>query len=167
MKSNEKAEDLVALLRAGDAVVRERARDKIVTLGKPAVPFMIGLLSDKNEHMRWEGCKALGSIVDPAAAPALVDALSDESVEIRWLAAEALIALREKALKPLLETLELKFRSPYVREGAHHVLHALEREDLLSKDSKAVLDALRYLEPKISVVAAARKAIQSYGKTGS
>jgi len=123
------------------------------------------LLSDRKQQLRWEGCKALGNIMDPAAAKVFVNALSDESVEVRWLAAEGLIALEKKALGPLLQILETKFESPFVREGAHHILHALERRKLLTKYTLAVLDSLRYLEPKSSVAWAAHSALDSIAKT--
>jgi HEAT repeat protein len=163
LKNNEVTE-LIERLRSKDGTERERARKKLEKLGRPAVPYLIDMLSDRVQHVRWEACKALGNITDSTAATALVDALSDESVEVRWLAAEGLIALQERALVPLLQILETKFDSPYVREGAHHILHSLEMKNLLSKDSKAVLDALRSLEPKISVAWASQKALRSNAK---
>ncbi|MGA7161811.1 MAG: HEAT repeat domain-containing protein [Bacteroidota bacterium] len=161
MTTEESIERLIEQLSNLDGAERERARKKLVKIGRPAVPSLMKLLSDRKQHMRWEGCKALGEMMDSTSAAVLVKALTDESVEVRWLAAEGLIALEKKALVPLLKILETDFESPYVREGAHHVLHALERQHLLSKDSIAVLDTLRYLEPKISVALAARKALQS------
>lgn len=161
MKTNKDINLLIVSLHSKDGTERERARKKLVKMGRPAVPVLMELLSDKKEHVRWEACKTIGSIMDPTAAGALVHALSDESVEVRWLAAEGLIALEKKALVPLLKILETEFESPFVREGAHHILHALERQNLLSKDSIMVLDSLRYLEPKISVAVAAGKALQS------
>ncbi|MGA9408383.1 MAG: HEAT repeat domain-containing protein [Bacteroidota bacterium] len=166
MKTNKDVEMLIANLQSKDGMERLRARKKLVKIGRPAVPSLMELLSDRKQHVRWEGCKALGEMMDPTSAPGLVKALTDESVEVRWLAAEGLIALEKKALVPLLKILETDFESPYVREGAHHVLHALEREHLLSKDSIAVLEALRYLEPKVSVALAASKALQSNSKSG-
>src|SRR5208283_1637818 len=111
MKTTKDIEALIPNLQSKDGMQRERARKKLVKIGRPAVPFLIELLSDRKQHLRWEGCKALGEIMDPAAAPALVDALSDESVEVRWLAAEELLALEKKALVPLLKILETEFES--------------------------------------------------------
>lgn len=165
MNSGDETEELIAKLRSKDGAERERARKKIVKIGESAIPSLITLLSDRKQHLRWEACKALGSIADPAAATALVNSLSDESVEVRWLAAEGLIALKAKALVPLFQCLETKFESPYVREGAHHILHALEVQKLLTKNSKLVLDALRSLEPKSSVAWAAHKALESNPKS--
>jgi HEAT repeat protein len=122
---------------------------------------LIGLLSDKNEHMRWEACKALGSIKDPEAAGSLVGALSDRGMEIRWLAAEGLIDLGRSSVIPLLDALELQFDSLFLRQGAHHVLHALQRQRLLDASTLAVLDSLRSLGPRMAVALAAKKALDS------
>jgi HEAT repeat protein len=120
-------------------------------------------LSDKSEHVRWEACKALGSIKDPTTAALLVDALNDRSMEVRWLAAEGLIALRRKSVIPLLQALEAHFESLFLREGAHHVLHALQREELLDASTLAVLETLRSLGPRVAVALAAHKALESLG----
>jgi HEAT repeat protein len=161
MKTNAEVEKLIKQLQGKNGSERQRARDELVKIGKPAVPLLVDLLSNRKEHMRWEACKALGSINDPAASDPLVDALRDDSMEIRWLAGEALIALEEKAVIPLLRALEEHFDSVFLLEGTHHVLHALERQKLLNKKARIVLDSLRYLEPKISVAVAAREALQS------
>jgi len=161
MTTKESIEGLIAQLSNRNGIERERARRKLVKIGRPAIPYLISLLSNRKQHLRWEGCKAIGSIVDPVASSELVKVLRDDSEEIRWLAAEGLIALKEQALAPLLRILETEFESPYIRLGAHHILDAFEKQHLLSKDMKAVLDALRFPEPKISVALAARKALQS------
>ena len=161
MSTKDEIEKLIADLHSKEGNVREHARNRIVEIGRPAVPFLIELLDNSNHHMRWEACKALGAIPDPSTAAALANLLSDESIEIRWLAAEALIALKRHALPPLLRILQSKFESPYVREGAHHILYALQREKLLTKDTKAVLEALSYLKPKGSAAAAAHHALHS------
>lgn len=164
MKRSEGIEELIVTLRSKDGATRERARKSLVALGKPTVSSLIGLLSDKNEHMRWEACKALGSIRDPTTAGPLVDALRDRSVEIQWLAAEGLIALGRKSVIPLLKALEAHFDSLFLREGAHHVLHALQREQLLDAKTLAVLETLRCLGPRVAVALAAHEALVSLPK---
>ena len=161
MSTSDKMAELIIELRSKDGIRRERARKSLVRLGKSAVPTLIGLLSDKNEHMRWEACKALGSIKDPEAAGSLVDALSDRGMEIRWLAAEGLIDLGRSSVIPLLDALELQFDSLFLRQGAHHVLHALQRQRLLDASTLAVLDSLRSLGPRMAVALAAKKALES------
>ena len=161
MSTSDKMAELIIEIRSKDGIRRERARKSLVRLGKSAVPTLIGLLSDKNEHMRWEACKALGSIKDPEAAGSLVDALSDRGMEIRWLAAEGLIDLGRSSVIPLLDALELQFDSLFLRQGAHHVLHALQRQRLLDASTLAVLDSLRSLGPRMAVALAAKKALDS------
>ena len=161
MSTSDKMAELIIELRSKDGIRRERARKSLVRFGKSAVPTLIGLLSDKNEHMRWEACKALGSIKDPEAAGSLVGALSDRGMEIRWLAAEGLIDLGRSSVIPLLDALELQFDSLFLRQGAHHVLHALQRQRLLDASTLAVLDSLRSLGPRMAVALAAKKALDS------
>jgi HEAT repeat protein len=159
MKTDEMIEALITELRCKDGFRRENARKHLVKIGKPAIPILVSYLADAKQHMRWEACKALGSIRDPAAGRALVQSLSDESEEVRWLAAEGLIALGRFAVVPLLEALEQDFKSLFLRQGAHHVLHALEREHRLTAKTKAVLDALRHLRPRINAATAAHAAL--------
>lgn len=164
MKTDERIEELIATLRSKDGASRERARKSLVKMGTPAVSPLIGILSDKSEHMRWEACKALGCIKDPAAAGPLVDALSDRSMEVQWLAAEGLIALGRNSVIPLLRALQVNFESLFLRQGAHHVLHALHRQRLLDAGSLAVLETLRRLGPRAAVAQAAQKALASLRK---
>jgi HEAT repeat protein len=154
-------EQLEKLLGGKDGYKREQARKALEKIGKPAVSSLIELLSHPNPLIRWEACKTLGAIKDPSAAAALVFALDDDTMEVNWVAAEALIRLKTKALVPLLRSLEKNFTSVFLRQGAHHILHALERERLLNKETLVALDTLRFLEPKISVAFAARKALDS------
>jgi len=167
MKTKESIEGLITQLSNRNGMERERARRELVKIGRPAMPYLISLLSNRKQHLRWEGCKAIGSIADPVASSVLVNVLTDDNEEIRWLAAEGLIALKQHAFVPLLRVLQTKFDSPYVRSGAHHILEAFEKQHLLSKEMKEVLDALRYLRPKISVALAASRALQSNSRPGS
>lgn len=152
---------LIDALGNPNGLQRERARKKLEQLGAPAVEPLIGLLSNKRSRLRWEACKTLVRIADPAAASSLVLLLQDESAEIQWLAAEALIALGKSALVPLLRALELHFDSELVRRGAHHVLHALEREGLLDPKTQEVLNLLRSMTAETPVPLAAHRALES------
>jgi HEAT repeat protein len=152
---------LMAALSNKNGLQRQRARLALVEMGKSAVPHLIEALKDDHQQVRWEAAKALGSINDPNAAPALVEALMDESSEVRWLAAEALIALREQAVAPLLLALEKQFKSVWLRQGAHHVLHDLARYQLLNEPTLQVLEAVRGLEPEVTIPWAARAALDS------
>ena len=138
---------LLSELGSRNGMDRRRAREALVKIGEAATDALSQSLSHHNVTIRWEAAKALGAIADPKAAPALVQSLTDESFEVQWLAAEALIALGEDALVPLLEGLIDEFGSVYMRQGAHHVLHDLERRDLLNPATQKVLEDLRELEP--------------------
>jgi hypothetical protein len=154
-------EELVTLLGCKEGLKRQTERQRLVEMGKPAVPVLIELLSHEKRQVRWEAAKALGEIVDPAAAPALVQSLMDECAEIRWLAAEGLIALGESALVPLLEGLVEHFDEFRLRQGAHHVLHDLVRRYHVNQETISLLETLRSLQPTVTVAFAAQRALDS------
>jgi len=82
---------LVAALRSRSGAVRERAREALLELGKPAVDPLIEALRDDDCQVQWEAAKALGEIGDPAAAPwgriVAFSAVSYVVVELeKWLA---------------------------------------------------------------------------------
>jgi len=151
---------LVSALSSPDRDTRQNAREALVTLGRPAVGPLIPLLDDRNDLVRWEAAKSLSEIGDPAAAPALVKTLEDEDPGVRWLAAEGLIKMRRASLRPLFQALMERPGSPWLREGAHHVLHDLAR---LGRDGQvvSVLEALGDVEPSVAVPGAARKALDA------
>ena len=166
MKNSRTIATLEAEIRGKDGSRREHARHDLVKMGKTGIPLLLNMLRDSDDHVRWEACKALGSIGDAGTARALVEALTDKSIEVRWLAAEALIALEEKAVPPLLRGLQVKFNSPYFRQSAHHVLYALERKKKLHAKVTNVLDALRPMEPRITAAVAAKAALDSLRRSG-
>jgi hypothetical protein len=143
---NSSLESFIADLSNHNDEARVKARYSLVTMGKAAVPFLIEALKNNNNLMRWEAAKALGEIGDPGTAPALVKALEDEEFDVRWLAAEGLIKMNINGLKPLLQALEYRGDSVFLREGAHHVFHDLAK-GALRKYLVPVLAALEALEP--------------------
>jgi HEAT repeat protein len=149
--------ELTTELCGKDAVVREHARQSLVTIGSPATDPLIELLEDRSHQVRWEAAKALGEIADPRAAPALVSALRDEDFDVRWLAAVGLIAIGPDALVPLLEELAKQPESTWLRQGAHHVLHNLADKKIKGKMAP-VLRALESIEPEVGVIEPALKA---------
>ncbi len=157
------ANDLIELaeaLASEDGWVRQRAREKLVRAGGPAVDLLIDTLGDKREQVRWEAAKALLDAADSRAAPALVEHLEDELFDVRWLAAEALVVLGEKALPELLNALKNRSDKLLLREGAHHVLKKIE-----NKQTTAILhpiiEALDGLEPELTVPVKARAALEA------
>lgn len=151
----------IAALGDKDGQVREQNRLKLERIGKTATPFLIKAMKDPSPHVRWEAAKALKSIADPDAAPVLVATLMDESIEVGWLAAEALLSLGRPAVLPLLNALVDHFDSVRLRQGAHHVLHTMERKHQLDSTIQPVLDALRSIEPEVTVPWAAERALEA------
>jgi len=164
MDSKENIEDLISALADKDGMTRQQARKDLVKLGTVALPFLTKALTNPHKRVRWEAAKALGTMRDPQAAPFLVQALADKSFEVRWLASEGLIALRRDSLQPLLTALIEHPDNWDLRQGAHHILHAFERVDLLNEQCLTVLDELRSLEAEFALPPAAKAALESLTK---
>lgn len=152
---------LVADLGDASAHTREQARAQLVRIGRPAVGPLAEALRSPAHHVRWEAAKALAAIADPDAAPALVAALHDDEFDVRWLAGNGLIAIGRPALEPLLAELMAHRASAHLREGAHHVLHDLARDEALRPRLAPVLAALESVEPEAAVPSAAAKAMHA------
>jgi len=151
---------LIVDLGSRDGLVRVRARRALVTIGTKAVGSLVTALTSKEEEKRWEAAKALGQIGDPKAVGALIRALEDEMFDVRWLAAEGLIVIGRPALVPLLRQLAEQSGSLWLREGAHHILHGIDRKDLRAV-TQPVLRALEDVEAPLEVPFAAEVALKS------
>jgi HEAT repeat protein len=155
-----KIDSLIADLVCDDVITCQKARRQLVAMGHKAVSFLVKELGSKKFWVRWEAAKALGQIGDPTATAALIRALEDKEFDVRWLAAEGLINIGQKAVVPLLTALIDNPKSTWLRQGAHHVLHDMERGDL-NKVLRPVMIALEDVEPYVEVPVAARKALDS------
>jgi HEAT repeat protein len=153
-----KIDSLIADLVCDDVITCQKARRQLVVMGHEAVPFLVKELGNKKFWVRWEAAKALAQIGDPAATAELIKALEDKEFDVRWLAAEGLINIGRKAVAPLLEVLINRPKSTWLRQGAHHVLHDMERGEL-DKVLRPVMAALEDVEPYVGVPVAARKAL--------
>ena len=71
----------------------------------------------------------------------MLNALEDEEFSIRWLAAEGLINLGKFVVVPLLQEMLKNPDSPFLRRGAHHVLHELKKSGIF-KDNYGLVDQL-------------------------
>jgi len=151
---------LIEKLKSEDGLERQSARYALEGIGDPAVPYLAELLKDNNTHARWEAVKALDAIRPPSIAPILVETLEDEDPGVRWLASEGLIALESLSIKPLLEALTSDLDSVWLREGAHHVFHELDKKHLLEPPVHKVFKALESAEPAVTVPWAAEKALE-------
>lgn len=153
-------------LASQDARMRHEARELLVGKGVEALPALTGCLNSPDWHLRWEAVKALGEMGDvddvaPKAAEALVGMLQDNDTGVRWAAMNSLIQLKRAAIYPVLEALTRDFGSARVREGAHHVLHSLLAQGLLTKDELNVCNALRGAAPAIEAAWAANTALMN------
>ena len=149
-------ESLMDMLENKDGVVREKAREALVELGKPAVSSLTqALLNSRQDQVRWEAAKALGGINDTRSVPSLVQALEDNSSDVAWAAADALKTFRKAAWPALLQALiKSKSEAVALRKGAHHVL-ADQKEDGFNDLLATLLKALESSSaPESSAVAA-------------
>lgn len=149
--------DLITLLSSSDDLVRTGACKSLIAIGGPAVPSLVEALKSSNHLVRWEAAKALGEIGNPTAAPALVEALEDEEFEVRWRAAEGLTRMDVSGLKPLLQALMRDGNSVFLREGAHHVLHKVARQEL----KNCLLPVLTVLESRWPAFGLAKAAVSA------
>jgi nucleotide-binding universal stress UspA family protein len=150
---------LVAALASDDGVLRVGARRSLVAKGQEAVGPLVGALSSRRVWVRWEAAKALGEIGDATATQALIEALEDKMFDVRWLAAEGLIDIGHDAVVPLLRALVKRPDSLWLREGAHHVLHDMPKEDLRDV-LQPVLAAMEDIEPSLEIAPAAYAALE-------
>jgi len=151
---------LIGDLDCADVETCQKARLRLVSMGKPAVGPLIEALKSRKLWVRWEAAKALGQIADPTSTEALVQALRDRKFAVRWLAAEALIAIGRDGLKPLLGGLIEDADAPWLRQGAHHILRTLAQKGL-RKTVQPLLVALDGVEPAMEVPLAARKVLDA------
>ena len=147
---------LMDLLPNKDGVVRQKAREALVALGKPAVSSLTqALRNSRLDQVRWEAAKALGSINDTGSIPSLVKALEDTNSDVAWAAADALKTFRKAAWPSLLQALvSSKPDDVGLRKGAHRVLVDQTGDDF-SELLAALLKALESSSaPESSAVAA-------------
>jgi HEAT repeat protein len=158
---------LIADLADDHGLARQRARESLLEIGKPAVAPLIAALQNPNWRIRWGAAKTLGEIGDPAAIGALIETLEDERGGVRWLAAEGIVAIGREGLTALLQTLVHHSDSEWIREGAHHVIHSLgEIEPELSHVLTPVSVALEDVEPTLEVPPAAQAALDELARSG-
>jgi HEAT repeat protein len=149
-------ESLMDMLANKEGVIRQKAREALVALGKPAVSSLIQALQNSTlDQVRWEAAKTLESISDTGSMPSLVKALEDSNSDVAWVAADALKTFKKAAWPPLLQALiKSKAESVALRKGAHHVLVDQKEEgfnELLSTLLKALESSSA---PESSAVAA-------------
>ena len=157
-------ESLVNDFTCDDVIKCQIARRNLVDMGSAAVDALVKELSNKKHWVRWEAAKALGQIGDKNAVKALVDSLEDNEFDVRWLAAEALTNIGKDSLIPLLTALvEHGGESFELRQGAHHVLHDMDRGDL-DEILQPVMTAVEDTALSVEVPLIAKKALDALRK---
>ena len=94
---------------------------------------------------------------------ALIEALNDKIFDVRWLAAEGLILIGRGALAPLLQALMEHPDSLWLREGVHHVLHDLDKGDLI-EILQPVIFSLEGFEPSVEAPLAVQTTLKALVK---
>jgi len=135
---------------------RRAAEDGLAGIGATALPALVGALRSDIDAVRWGAVKVLGEIGDLSSVSALVVALEDADGGVRWLAAQALISAGSSALVPILHQLLTGADSPWLQEGAHHVLRSLDRPEV-----RRVVRALEDRFPDLTVPVAANEALKA------
>ncbi len=152
-------EALVADLASDEAMVRQRARHRLVRAGEHAVPHLCDLARSDDDQIRWECSKALSVIADPRAIDALLFLLEDEGSGAAWGAAIGLIAIGDPAVKPLLRAIIDRAQDFAIIAGAHHVLYELTRNEAWAH-LRSVYEALDTHEPAVTAPAEAMRVLR-------
>ena len=121
---------------------QNRAREQFAQPEKNSFADLLLKLEARDWRVRWNACKALGKLGDRRAAAPLVGMLLDDDTSVRWAAMGSLIQLGRVAIPPLMLALTRDFSSARLRQGAHHVLHALYNQSLLTEAEEQVFRAL-------------------------
>jgi HEAT repeat protein len=122
-------------------LLRKKAREELVEIGKPSLDVLVELANSKDETVRWEAVITITQIGSEETLDILMKALEDEEFSIRWLAADGLANLGKYAIRPILQKLMDNPDSAYIRRGAHHALRELKKKGVF-KDNYALVETL-------------------------
>lgn len=162
-ESSSEIAEYIRALGSPDPAKVQAARRALVARGAQVVEALWAARDHADDLLRWEITRTLVEIRDPQVADRLVQIMIDDpDPGIRWMAAEGLVGLGEASLRPLLEALIHHSDSPWLRQGAHHVLKALVTGPHGSS-LRPVLQALERMEPVLQVPLAAQQALMSLG----
>jgi HEAT repeat protein len=155
---------LIDELTCDDVLKCQRARHRLVSMGKASVTALINALDSSRKQVRWEAAKTLGQIGDPSVIDALLKTLEQDSdFDVRWVAADGLASIGKAVLVPLLEAIITHSDSSWFRSGAHHVAHNLAGRGFYN-ELRPVLIALEDPEPAVEVPVAAETALSNLRK---
>lgn len=159
---NEQIKALVDDLKNRDWRIQVKARERLVNIGKPAVPGLMTALQKKDISPPAKAMTiiALGKIGDPRAVDLLVAALSDANSYTRRCAVEALGKTQDpKGLDPLINALSDK--DVTVRQRAVNALGKLN-------DARASMPLIAKLSDEdVRVRTSAIKTLATLGDQGA
>lgn len=144
MKENEVASLIAKLDTQGD-ILAEKIIQKIVKMGKEAIPYFIE--AAKNEEfpriMKWS-LLALGTMGDKRALPILVKALNHERMTVKLQAMDGLARLKHKPSAKKI-TLLLNDQSGGVRGRALKTLIILDNKSIATSILPMLNDPMWYV----------------------
>ncbi|MEJ2447954.1 MAG: HEAT repeat domain-containing protein [Anaerolineales bacterium] len=135
-------EDLIEDLGENTFHERHQARLQLVERGKESIPALLDGLGSSNRHVRWGAVQALRELQEPSTAPDLVEMLKDDDPGIRWTARDSLIQMGRDSLLPLLRKYIDDYGSVLIREGAQHIIQALNEDKVLEEIASPELEQL-------------------------
>jgi HEAT repeat protein len=152
--------EIARQLRDPNPVNRRAAIDFLEMLedaAAPAVPALVGALSDRDVFVRWSAARTLGRInaeAGAAAVPALARSLADPDLDVRLTAAATLEAYGSAArgAVPAL-TASVAKGDPDVRRAAMYALQAVGAEAGRAATPN-LMAALRHDDPRVRRTAA-------------
>jgi len=158
---NEAIPQLIEQLSDSNGLRRQEAREALVEIGAPALPYITQAAANNRKRPRWEAAKALATMAEPSSVPTLTELLDDPESDIRWLAAEGLLAIGSRSLPAVLDALVQKPESTGLRRAAHHVLDGTVRRDAeLSEVLVPIMEALGDTQPASVIPPKAEEALE-------
>jgi HEAT repeat protein len=171
---------LIERFKSLDQIERNKAGLELIRIGKPAIPWLISSLKDKNPWVRGSAARILGIIGGKDVVAPLIEAMDDANDSIRKIAMTSLAYIGKPAVPLLIKALKSKDVDRQL--NAEDVLaligkHAIPNLVKALKDKKIQYDVANILgrigEPAVPSLIAALKdknlreyAIVALGKTG-
>jgi len=161
-KTNPKIQNLILKLEDENGIEREKAREKLVAIGKESIPYLMDLTDSPKHILRWESVKALSEMEDKSLIPLFLNKLMQDESGIRWIAAEALSNIGSSVLVPLMKTIQDNADSVFLLSGAHHIIYNLMINENIPDnfDAKKILPLLKSTTPAETTKAAIYKALK-------
>ncbi len=127
--------------------------NELVTIGEPAVEYLIKSLQAEDENVRWCSSIALEKISPSGkqAIPFLIKALQDKKSDVRWCSALALGKYQSDATSAISELQKLLYDEDHnVRWSAYISLSKINRGSLnIVPDFSSTIEKIETLTPQL------------------